>query len=101
VLRILALADRFRLGFAVQASVLIRVERAAHRSAAATLATWPEVMYLSFCVGSADLYMHLVCRYHDDLWRLMAERLWEAVLGEGAERVALAPSQATDSGISV
>ncbi|HLH67377.1 MAG TPA: Lrp/AsnC family transcriptional regulator [Solirubrobacteraceae bacterium] len=83
VLRILALADPFRLGFAVQASVLIRVEPAAHRSVAATLATWPEVMYLSSCAGSADLYMHLICRDHDDLWRLMAERLGavEGVVG--------------------
>ncbi|HWD74745.1 MAG TPA: Lrp/AsnC family transcriptional regulator [Solirubrobacteraceae bacterium] len=74
-LRILALADPFRLGFAVQASVLIRVEPASHRAVATTLASWPEVMYLSSCAGSADLYMHLICRDHDDLWRLLSERL--------------------------
>lgn len=85
VLRILALADPFRLGFAVQASVLIRVEPAAHRSVAATLASWPEVMYLSSCAGSADLYMHVICRDHDDLWRLLSERLGGAEGVTGSE----------------
>jgi Lrp/AsnC family transcriptional regulator, regulator for asnA, asnC and gidA len=75
VLRILALANPFRLGYAVQASVLIKVTPAAREQAAETLASWPEVMYLSSCAGSADLYMHVVCRDHDDLWRLLGERL--------------------------
>ncbi len=83
VLRILALANPFRLGYAVQASVLIKVTPAAHERAADTLAAWPEVMYLSSCAGSADLYMHVVCRDHDDLWRLLGERLGaiDGVLG--------------------
>jgi Lrp/AsnC family transcriptional regulator, regulator for asnA, asnC and gidA len=75
ILRILALANPFQLGYAVQASVLIKVTPAAHEHAAETLASWPEVMYLSSCAGSADLYMHVVCRDHDDLWRLLGERL--------------------------
>jgi Lrp/AsnC family transcriptional regulator for asnA, asnC and gidA len=75
ILRILALADPFRLGFAVQASVLIRVAPAAHGRVAETLADWPEVMYLSSCAGSADLYMHVICKSQDDLWRLLSERL--------------------------
>jgi Lrp/AsnC family transcriptional regulator for asnA, asnC and gidA len=75
VLHILALADPFALGYAVQASVLVRVTPTAHAEVAETLAAWPEVMYLSSCAGSADLYMHIVCRDHDDLWRLLAERL--------------------------
>jgi Lrp/AsnC family transcriptional regulator for asnA, asnC and gidA len=83
ILRILALADPFRLGYAVQASVLIRVTPAAHERTAEALASWPEVMYLSSCAGSADLYMHVVCRDHDDLWRLLGERLGalDGVLG--------------------
>lgn len=55
--------------------MLVRVTPAAHARVAETLAEWPEVMYLSSCAGSADLYMHIVCRDHDDLWRLLAERL--------------------------
>jgi Lrp/AsnC family transcriptional regulator for asnA, asnC and gidA len=83
ILSILALANPFRLGYAVQASVLIRVTPTAHEQAAEMLASWPEVMYLSSCAGSADLYMHVVCRDHDDLWRLLGERLGaiEGVLG--------------------
>lgn len=83
VLRILALADPFRLGYAVQASVLIRVTPAAHAAAARTLASWPEVMYLSSCAGSADLYMHIICRDHDELWELLSGRLGaiDGVLG--------------------
>jgi Lrp/AsnC family transcriptional regulator for asnA, asnC and gidA len=75
ILSILALANPFALGYAVQASVLIKVTPAEHEQAAETLASWPEVMYLSSCAGSADLYMHVVCRDHDDLWRLLGERL--------------------------
>ncbi len=75
ILRILAFADPFALGYAVQASVLVRVTPTAHARVAETLAEWPEVMYLSSCAGSADLYMHIICRDHDDLWQLLAERL--------------------------
>jgi Lrp/AsnC family transcriptional regulator for asnA, asnC and gidA len=83
ILRILALADPFALGYAVQASVLVRVTPTAHARVADTLTEWPEVMYLSSCAGSADLYMHIICRDHDDLWRLLAERLGavEGVVG--------------------
>jgi Lrp/AsnC family transcriptional regulator for asnA, asnC and gidA len=83
ILRILALADPFALGYAVQASVLVRVSPTAHARVAETLTGWPEVMYLSSCAGSADLYMHIICRDHDDLWRLLAERLGsvEGVVG--------------------
>jgi Lrp/AsnC family transcriptional regulator for asnA, asnC and gidA len=83
VLHIIALANPFRLGYAVQASVLITVTPAAHASVARTLAGWPEVMYLSSCAGSADLYMHIVCADHDQLWQLLGERLGavEGVIG--------------------
>jgi DNA-binding Lrp family transcriptional regulator len=43
-LHILALADPFALGYAVQASVLVRVTPTAHGDVAETLAAWPEVM---------------------------------------------------------
>jgi Lrp/AsnC family transcriptional regulator for asnA, asnC and gidA len=75
ILRILALADPYALGYAVQAAVLVRVTPGAHARVADTLTEWPEVMYLSSCAGEADLYMHIICRDHDDLWRLLAERL--------------------------
>jgi Lrp/AsnC family transcriptional regulator, regulator for asnA, asnC and gidA len=83
LLRFLALADPFALGYAVQASVLVRVTPTAHGEVARTLSEWPEVMYLSSCTGSADLYMHIICRDHEDLWQLLAERLGsvEGVVG--------------------
>ena len=82
-LRILALADPFALGYAVQAAVLLRVTPAARTRVAETLSEWPEVMYVSSCAGSADLYMQIICRDHDDLWQLLSERLGsvEGVLG--------------------
>jgi Lrp/AsnC family transcriptional regulator, regulator for asnA, asnC and gidA len=85
VLRILALADPYALGYAVQASVLVRVKPAGHAHVAETLTAWPEVMYLSSCAGSADLYMHIVCRDHDDLWRLLGERLGAVEGVEGTD----------------
>lgn len=75
ILQIMALADPYRLGYAVQASVLIRVTPSEHSAVAATVKEWPEVMYLSSCAGSADLYMHIVCKNHDDMWQLLSDRL--------------------------
>jgi Lrp/AsnC family transcriptional regulator for asnA, asnC and gidA len=85
ILRILALADPYALGYAVQASVLVRVRPAFQAQVAETLTAWPEVMYLSSCAGSADLYMHIVCRDHDDLWRLLGERLGAVEGVEGTD----------------
>jgi Lrp/AsnC family transcriptional regulator, regulator for asnA, asnC and gidA len=83
LLRILALADPFALGYAVQAAVLLRVTPDARTRVAETLSEWPEVMYVSSCAGSADLYMQIICRDHDDLWQLLSDRLGavEGVLG--------------------
>src|SRR3954451_24429677 len=46
-LRIAAIADPFRLGYKVQAFVLLRVSPGDHQRIVETLATWPEVVYLS------------------------------------------------------
>lgn len=75
ILHIVAFADPFPLGFAMQASVLLRTTPAAHDRVADTVASWPEVMYVSTCAGSADLYMHVICRDHGEMWRLLSERL--------------------------
>src|SRR6266567_1949865 len=83
MLQIVAFANPFPLGYAMQASVLIRTKPAAHGAVAQTIASWPEVMYVSSCAGSADLYMHVVCKDQDEMWRLLGERLGsvEGVLG--------------------
>jgi Lrp/AsnC family transcriptional regulator for asnA, asnC and gidA len=75
VVRILAFADPFRLGGSVLALVLIRVEPEAHNRVAETIASWPEVSYISSLMGSADLYVQVICRDNDALWALVAERL--------------------------
>lgn len=75
ILHIVAFANPFPLGFAMQASVLLRTTPSAHDAVAETIASWPEVMYVSSCAGSADLYMHIICRDHDEMWRLLGDRL--------------------------
>jgi Lrp/AsnC family transcriptional regulator for asnA, asnC and gidA len=75
VLRILAFADPFRLGGSVLALVLLRVESDAHVRVAQTLASWPEVTYVSSLMGRSDIYAQVVCRDNEALWSLVGERL--------------------------
>jgi Lrp/AsnC family transcriptional regulator for asnA, asnC and gidA len=75
VLRILAFADPFRLGNAVLALVLLRVETGAHGRVAETLTGWPEVTYVSSLLGRADIYAQVICRDVEALWHLVGERL--------------------------
>jgi Lrp/AsnC family transcriptional regulator for asnA, asnC and gidA len=74
-LRILAFADPFQLGGAVLALILIRVEADAHLRLAETLASWPEVTYVSSLMGRADMYAQVICRDNEALWQLVGERL--------------------------
>lgn len=75
VLRIAAIADPFRLGYSVQAAILLRVVPGDHQRIVEELATWPEVMYVSSCTGRVDVYAQVVCRDQQDLWQLLAARL--------------------------
>lgn len=74
-LRVVAIADPFRLGYRVLAFVLLNVEPGQQAEVIDRLTPWPEVTYISSCTGRADLYIQVVCRSHDDLWELLAERL--------------------------
>ena len=40
-----------------------------------TLAAWPEVTYVSTLMGRADVYVQVICRDNEALWRLVTERL--------------------------
>jgi Lrp/AsnC family transcriptional regulator for asnA, asnC and gidA len=71
-LRIAAIADPFRLGYKVQAFVLIRVAPSEHEKVVEGLIDWPEVVYVSSCTGRMDIYVQLICHDHEDLWRLVA-----------------------------
>lgn len=75
VLRVVAIADPFRMGFRVLAFVLITVEPGTQADVVESLTPWPEVTYISSCTGRADLYIQVVCRSHEDLWQLLAERI--------------------------
>ncbi|MDX6724382.1 MAG: Lrp/AsnC family transcriptional regulator, regulator for asnA, asnC and gidA [Solirubrobacteraceae bacterium] len=75
VLRIIAFADPVRLGHSVLALVLIRVDTSGHDRVVETVASWPEVSYVSSLVGRADLYIQVMCRDNDELWRLVTQRL--------------------------
>jgi len=75
VLRIVAIADPFRLGHRVLAFILLRIEPGAHQRIIDTLVPWPEVTYVSTCVGHADLYLQVVCRDEEDLLELVTNKI--------------------------
>jgi Lrp/AsnC family transcriptional regulator, regulator for asnA, asnC and gidA len=74
-LRIAAIADPFRLGYRVLASMFLRVSPGALERVIETLVSWPEVVYVSSCTGRVDIYIQVVCRSHEDLWELLAQRI--------------------------
>lgn len=75
VLRILAFADPFRLGYSVLASIFLRVAPGSLEGVVKALTSWPEVMYVSSCTGRIDIYIQVICRDHEELWKLLAKRL--------------------------
>lgn len=74
-LRIAAIADPFRLGYRVLASMFLRAspERIGH--VVDVLVSWPEVVYVSSCTGRVDIYAQVVCVSHEDLWELVSQRI--------------------------
>ncbi|WP_336793500.1 Lrp/AsnC family transcriptional regulator [Gordonia malaquae] len=75
VLNIVAIADPFRLGYNVLAFVLLRSRSADHGRIIDELTSWTETTYVSSCVGSADIYMQIVCRDNAHLGTLLHSRL--------------------------
>lgn len=74
-LRIAAIADPFRLGYTVLASMFLRVSPHKLEHVVDTLVQWQEVVYVSSCTGRVDVYIQVVCRSHEDLWELVARRI--------------------------
>jgi Lrp/AsnC family transcriptional regulator for asnA, asnC and gidA len=74
-LRIVAIADPFRLGYRVLAFVLISVDSGAHASVIEALVDFPEVTYVSACAGRFDIYIQVVCRDNDHLFELLSDRI--------------------------
>lgn len=75
ILRIVAIADPFRMGYRVLAFVLLRVAPGAQRGVIDALSSWPEVTYVSSCTGRVDIYVQVVCQSHEDLWELLTSRI--------------------------
>lgn len=74
-LRIAAVADPFRLGYRVLASMFLKVSSGELEHVIEALVSWPEVVYVSSCTGRVDVYIQVVCRSHEDLWELVAQRI--------------------------
>jgi Lrp/AsnC family transcriptional regulator, regulator for asnA, asnC and gidA len=74
-LRIVAIADPFRLGYGVLAFVLLRVRPGEVERITDELTSWSEVTYVSSCTGQFDTYIQVVCRDHDDLFDLLSRRI--------------------------
>jgi len=74
-LTVIAIADPFRLGYRVLAFSLLKVAPDKQQHVIDELTGWDEITYISSCTGHADLYIQLVCRDHEHLWRLLYERI--------------------------
>jgi Lrp/AsnC family transcriptional regulator, regulator for asnA, asnC and gidA len=74
-LRVVAIADPFRLGYRVLAFVLVSVEPGTNEKVIEALVDLPEVTYVSACTGRFDIYIQVVCRDHDHLYELLSERI--------------------------
>jgi|SRR3954452_25039515 Lrp/AsnC family transcriptional regulator for asnA, asnC and gidA len=72
VLRVLAFVDPSRLGGSMLALVMIRLESSHHDTVVTTLAEMPEATYVSSLVGRADVYIQIICRDNEALWRLVS-----------------------------
>ena len=75
LIRIVAVANPFRFGYDVVASVFMRVAPGELQRVIDAVVTWPEVLWAASCTGRADLYIHVVCREHEDLWELLGSRI--------------------------
>lgn len=74
-LRVVAIADPFRLGYRVLAFVLVAVEPGANERVIDALVEMSEVTYVSACTGRFDVYVQVVCRDHDHLYELLSDRI--------------------------
>jgi Lrp/AsnC family transcriptional regulator for asnA, asnC and gidA len=70
-----AFADPEQLGYGVLASMFLRVSAARRTAVIEELGSWQEVMYLSSCVGRADLMLQVVARSLAELNDVLSVRL--------------------------
>lgn len=70
-----AITDPFKVGYQTMAFCLIKVRAGAQQEAIDALAETPEVIYISSCIGRADLYIQVISTDHQHLWRLLTETI--------------------------
>lgn len=75
ILRVVAIADPTKLGYSVLAFLLIKVRPGTAPAVVKEMVPWPEVTYISDCVGLADIYAQVVCHDNDHLHSLLNDRL--------------------------
>jgi Lrp/AsnC family transcriptional regulator for asnA, asnC and gidA len=75
LMRIVAVVNPFRAGYQVVASVFLRVRPADLPAVIDEVVSWPEVLWAASCTGRADLYIHVACREHEDLWEILGSRI--------------------------
>lgn len=75
VLNILGFVDPAALGYGVLADVLVRTKPGKAMEVVEALKEWPEAMYISSTVGSADLWVQIVCPGLEDLLEITGSRI--------------------------
>jgi Lrp/AsnC family transcriptional regulator for asnA, asnC and gidA len=75
VLNILGFVDPAALGYGVLADVLVRIKPGKAMDVVEALKEWPEAMYISSTVGSADLWVQIVCTGLEDLLEITGSRI--------------------------
>lgn len=75
VLNILGFVDPAALGYGVLADVLVRTKPGKSMDVVEALKEWPEAMYISSTVGSADLWVQIVCPGLEDLLEITGSRI--------------------------
>jgi len=74
IIRVVAVSNPLELGF-VTAEVLVTVRGRSVFDVAAEFESLPEVDYVAFCAGSADLIVGLVCRDRRHLLRTLSDKV--------------------------
>lgn len=84
VLKIVAVASPFALGYSVMAILGLQVDRTQHQSIEQTLSTWPEIRFLGVTVGSYDMILEAWFRDNNALLHFLTHRLGQV---SGIQRV--------------
>lgn len=74
-LRIIGLVDPRALGGNLLATLLLKVRPRDHDDAITSVCSWPEALYVSTCLGRANLMVQVICESTESLYDLITERV--------------------------